>query len=211
MSTEQTADAAHDRSVAEEVYDSFETISRYVDILASRGIEWGLIGPKESDRLWGRHILNCAAISGLVPEGARVADIGSGAGLPGLPLAILRPDLEVVLIESLLRRVNFLELAVEELDLTDRVTVVRGRAEEWKGHADVVTCRAVKPLPQLLTWTSRIFLPEGQLVALKGSSAADEVAQAAPQLKRDRLVAEVRSVRCHPSAEPTNAIVVRRG
>ncbi|MGA4670030.1 16S rRNA (guanine(527)-N(7))-methyltransferase RsmG [Propionibacteriaceae bacterium Y1923] len=199
------------RDIARRVYgDQSETIERYVDILTSRGVEWGLLGPREPERIWSRHILNCAALDGLVPQGSRVIDVGSGAGLPGLVLAILRPDLEVVLVESLLRRATFLELAVDELGLSPRVSVVRGRAEEQKVTADVVTCRAVAPLQKLLKWTTPHFLPHGRLVALKGASAPEEVAAAAQELRRHKLVAEVVSIRADQEAEATQAIVVRR-
>lgn len=158
--------------------------------------------------MWSRHILNCAALAGLLPDGARVMDVGSGAGLPGLPLAILRPDLEFTLVESLLRRATFLEQAVDELGLGDRVTVVRGRAEEQAGTVDIVTCRAVAPLEKLLRWTAPLFLPHGRLVALKGATAADDVAAAAKELRRRRLVAEVVTIRADQAAEPTQAIIV---
>ncbi|MBI4901486.1 MAG: 16S rRNA (guanine(527)-N(7))-methyltransferase RsmG, partial [Actinobacteria bacterium] len=168
---------------AAELYgDGLGTIEAYVAVLATRGVEWGLIGPREVPRLWERHILNSAAIAGLVPSGASVVDVGSGAGLPGIPLAVLRPDLDVVLLEPLLRRADFLTETVRELDLADRVRVVRGRAEEHKASYDVVTCRAVAPLGRLLGWTGRLFLPGGQLVAMKGASAADEVAASRKEL-----------------------------
>lgn len=128
-----------------------KAIRQYVDILASRGIDWGLIGPRERDRLWERHVLNSVALAPRISSGAAVVDVGSGAGLPGLPLAILRPDLKMTLLEPLLRRVNFLNLAVAELDLSGRVEVVRGRAEEHRARYDVVTCRAVAPLPACST------------------------------------------------------------
>lgn len=198
-------------AIAQRVYgDAFPSIKRYVDILTSRGIEWGLLGPREADRVWSRHILNCAALEGLLPYGSSVMDIGSGAGLPGIPLAILRPDLEITLVESLLRRANFLELVVEELDLGDRVRVIRGRAEEQKLGFDVVTCRAVAPLDKLLKWSSRHFLPNGQLVALKGETAADDVRAAGAELARRKLIAEVRTIRADQEAEATQAIVVRK-
>lgn len=199
------------QEITEAVYgNAYESISQYVDILRNRGFEWGLLGPREVDRLWDRHVLNSAALSSVIGEGLRVADVGSGAGLPGLPLAILRPDLEVVLIESLLRRATFLELAVDELGLGDRVQVVRSRAEDWREQVDVVTCRAVAPLPKLLSWTKHLWLPHGQLVALKGSSVADEVDQASALLARMKLVPEVRIVRAHPAAESTTALIVSR-
>lgn len=170
--------------------DSTKTISQYVDILASRGIDWGLIGPRERDRLWERHILNSVALSPLIPQGAAVVDVGSGAGLPGLPLAILRPDLRVTLLEPLLRRVDFLNLAVPELDLADRVEVIRGRAEDHRARYDIVTCRAVAPLPRLLGWCMPLAKRGGRLLALKGVSAAEEVAAAGDELRglRARVV-----------------------
>src|SRR5919202_3232006 len=134
-------------NAAAEVFgDRLDQASRYVDILLNRGIEWGLVGPREGPRLWERHILNSAALSDLVPQGSSVADVGSGAGLPGIPLAILRPDLRVDLVEPLLRRVTFLTQAVDELGITDRVTVVRARAEDHRGAYDVVVARALAPL-----------------------------------------------------------------
>lgn len=185
-----------------------EAISRYVDILASRGIEWGLVGPREGERLWERHVLNSVAAADLFPHGASVVDVGSGAGLPGIPLAILRPDLRVVLLESLLRRVTFLELAVDELDLGSRVTVVRGRAEEHRATYDVVTCRAVAPLPRLVDWCVPLLAPEGRVVALKGSSAEAELADARPVLRRAGLVGRVDELLVPGMSESTWAIVL---
>jgi 16S rRNA (guanine527-N7)-methyltransferase len=156
-------------------------------------------------------VLNSAAIAGLVPQGSSVVDVGSGAGLPGIPLAILRPDLDVVLLEPLLRRADFLTGVVEELGLGDHVRVVRGRAEEHKQSYDVVTCRAVAPLGRLLGWTSKLFLPHGELMAMKGSSAADEVAATAGDLQKARLEAQVLTVRAHDGADPTYVVRVRKG
>lgn len=190
--------------------DGAPAISRYVDILASRGIDWGLIGPREGDRLWERHVLNSVAGAGLFPEGASVVDVGSGAGLPGLPLAILRPDLRVTLLESLLRRVSFLELAVEELGLADRVSVVRGRAEEHRAQYDAVTSRAVAPLPRLLGWCLPLVAPGGRVVALKGSTAAAELEDARGLLRRKGLVGEVHRLVVPVSGEETFAVVVGR-
>ena len=202
---------AQARLVAEGVYGpQFGAIERYVDILTGRGVEWGLIGPREPQRIWSRHILNCAALSGLLPHGSRVMDVGSGAGLPGIPLAILRPDLQMVLVESLQRRAAFLDLVVSELDLGERVRVVRGRAEEQSITVDVVTCRAVAPLDKLLKWTGQHFLPDGQLVALKGATAAVDLADARKELTRRRLTGTVVTVRADQRAEPTQAIVVRK-
>jgi 16S rRNA (guanine527-N7)-methyltransferase len=190
--------------------EALGTIESYVSVLGTRGVEWGLIGPREVPRLWERHVLNSAAIAGLIPSGATVVDVGSGAGLPGIPLAVLRPDLDVVLLEPLLRRADFLTQTLEELGLDERVRVVRGRAEEHKHTYDVVTCRAVAKLGQLLVWTSRLFLPDGELLAMKGSSAPEEVAASRRELTRAGAEASVLTVRAHEQAEPTYVVKVRR-
>ena len=180
----------------------------YAAILAGRAVEWGLIGPRESARVWDRHILNSVAVAAEIGPDARVIDVGSGAGLPGIPLALARPDLKVTLLEPLLRRANFLTLAVEELGLEDRVTVVRARAEDHRGRYDVVTCRAVAPLPRLVGWTRHLFGPDGSLVALKGESAVREVADAASELRRANLRGRVEQVQVVPDADPTYLLVV---
>ncbi len=151
---------------------------RYAGWLADAGVVRGLIGPREVPRLWERHLLNCAVVTDAIPDGATVADIGSGAGLPGLVLALRRPDLRVTLVEPLLRRTTFLEEVVSDLGL-DQVEVVRGRAEELHGtrEFDVVTSRAVAPLEKLLGWCLPLCGPSGIVLAMKGSSAAEEVAQ----------------------------------
>lgn len=156
---------------------------RYYEVLASAGVERGLIGPREVPRLWDRHILNCAVIGDLIPQGASVVDIGSGAGLPGIPLAIARPDLRITLVEPLLRRTLFLAEFVDAAGLTN-VTIVRGRAEQAgvkkeAGGADVVTSRAVAPLAKLAGWSMPLVRDHGRMLALKGVSAAEE-------LERDR-------------------------
>lgn len=195
--------------VAGEVFgDHFEQIKRYVDILANRGIDWGLLGPRESDRLWDRHVLNSVAVADLVPAGSTVADVGSGAGLPGVPLAILRPDLQVTLIEPLLRRSEFLDGVVAELGLVDRVTVERTRAEEHQGSYDVVTSRALAPLPRLVRWCRPLTASGGAVLALKGVSAADEIAKMRGELTRNKLTAELLTVRAHPEADSTTAVRV---
>ena len=157
-------------------------LTAYREILASRGIEQGLIGPREGERLWERHILNCAVVTTdqeLLPTNADVIDVGSGAGLPGLVWALCRPDLRVILVESLLRRSQFLADTIEELEVQDRVRVVRGRAEEMTGlQADVVTARAVAALPKLLLWLRPLMRGDGQLVLLKGDKAETEVTDA---------------------------------
>lgn len=165
--------------------DQATALTSFADLLADAGVTRGLIGPREVPRLWQRHLLNCAVVAdpaaGLVPSGALIGDVGSGAGLPGLVWAIARPDTRVVLIEPLLRRSTFLSEAVADLGLADRVTVWRGRAEDAGGSAeigslDVVTARAVAPLERLLGWTVPLLAEGGRLVALKGSSARQELA-----------------------------------
>lgn len=163
-------------------------LDRFAEILATDGVVRGLIGPREVPRLWERHLLNCAALADLIPPGARVCDVGSGAGLPGVVVALARPDLEVTLLEPLLRRTTFLAEVVLELGLGDQVRVHRGRAEELVGREQfgVVTARAVAPLGRLLTWCLPLVDASGQLLAMKGSSAAEEVALARPVWDRWR-------------------------
>lgn len=200
-----------DDAIADRLYwDNYKTIRQYVDILVSRGVDWGLIGPREIGRLWERHILNSIALESLIPEGCRVADVGSGAGLPGIPLAILRPDLEMTLIEPMLRRSNFLTEALDELGLDDRVTVVRGRAEDADLRVDVVVSRAVAKLATLINWTADLIVESGSLLALKGQSADDEVVKAKKELSKRRLSAEVLLIRADPAADVTRAVRVRR-
>jgi 16S rRNA (guanine527-N7)-methyltransferase len=194
---------------AQEVYGTqYPLVSRYVDILTSTAVEWGLIGPREADRMWDRHILNCAALSGLIGNGSSVADLGSGAGLPGIPLALLRPDLRITLIEPLLRRSTFLTETIEKLAIADRVQVVRARAEDHHQSYDVVVARAVAPLDRLIGWCNPLRASGGIILALKGQSAADEVTAAKRQLQAARLDAEVLTVRAHPDAQPATVIRV---
>ena len=192
--------------VAEVFGSSLEAIKRYVDILADDGVERGLIGPREADRLWERHILNSVALTGLTPTDADVIDVGSGAGLPGIPLAILRPDLQVTLLEPLLRRATFLTETVATLGLGDRVQVVRGRAEEHRQQYAVVMSRALAPLDRLITWCGPLLRSDGTILALKGRSAADEIAAAAAELRRARLDADLISVSAHSEAEPATVV-----
>lgn len=171
-------------------------LEHYAEILAGPGLERGLMGPREVPRLWDRHILNCAVVAepdlGLLPLKCTVADVGSGAGLPGIVWAIARPDISVVLIEPLLRRATFLLETVSELQLENRVTVVRGRAEKviaspaWQG-VDIVTARAVAPLERLIGWTIPLLKQSGTLVAMKGSSAASEIASAQEAIREHAL------------------------
>jgi 16S rRNA (guanine527-N7)-methyltransferase len=154
------------------------TARRFAEHLVTSGVERGLLGPREAPRVWDRHVLNCAVVAELVPDGARVVDVGSGAGLPGIPLAIARPDLRIVLVEPLARRVDWLREVIADLDLA--VEVERGRAEDaavrrrWEG-ADVVTARAVAPLARLAGWSLPLLCRGGRLLAVKGASAPDEV------------------------------------
>jgi len=150
-----------------------EQIQRYAELLSSTGIERGLIGPKEGDRIWERHIANCIPITTIIPQGVRVADIGSGAGLPGIVIALARPDLKVSLIEPLQRRVDFLNEVVAELALD--VEVIRGRAERVKKQFEIVTARAVAPLEKLIQISWHMIPRGGSLMAIKGESAADEI------------------------------------
>ncbi|WP_285499936.1 16S rRNA (guanine(527)-N(7))-methyltransferase RsmG [Actinokineospora sp. NBRC 105648] len=159
--------------------DRVHLAERFVDLLTEHGVERGLIGPREVDRLWDRHVLNSAVVGDAMAEGARVVDVGSGAGLPGIPLAIARPDLEVILVEPMARRVAWLDEVVETLALSS-VTVLRGRAEEQAIRsrvlgADVVTARAVAPLAKLAGWCLPLLREGGVLVALKGASAGEEI------------------------------------
>lgn len=159
---------------------------RYAELLATDGVTRGLIGPRETERLWDRHLLNCAVVAELLPERGELVDIGSGAGLPGVVLAMLRPSLRVVLLEPLLRRSVFLEECVAELGLSN-ATVLRGRAEEKATahiRADIATARAVAPLDRLAGWAAGLLRPGGQLLAIKGQSAAAELAAAEPVLAR---------------------------
>ncbi|HET8559755.1 MAG TPA: 16S rRNA (guanine(527)-N(7))-methyltransferase RsmG [Marmoricola sp.] len=167
----------------------------YAELLADAGTVRGLIGPREVPRLWERHLLNCAVVAELIPAASpgsspddrstTLCDIGSGAGLPGIALALCRPDLTVTLLEPLLRRVRFLEEAVTLLGLGN-VEVRRGRAEELGGRAsfDVVTSRAVAPLDRLARWSLPLTRAGGLVLAMKGSSAAAEVAAAAAEVRR---------------------------
>ncbi len=165
--------------------DRLELATRFAALLADDGVVRGLIGPREAPRLWERHLLNCALLADALPVDVDVCDIGSGAGLPGLVLAIRRPDLRVTLVEPLLRRTTFLSEVVERLSL-NRVEVVRARAEELHGTREfsVVTSRAVAPLGRLLDWSMPLVRQHGHLVAMKGSSAQEEVEASGRELRR---------------------------
>lgn len=169
-------------------YSAVSGMAEFAQILATTGVERGLIGPREVDRLWPRHLANCAVVAEEAREqvaaGAEVADIGSGAGLPGVVWALVRPDTTMTLVEPLLRRSTFLAEVVAELGIGERVTVVRARAEDLSDQFDVVTARAVARLDQLASWTLPLTRPGGWVVALKGAGAADEVVAASRTVAR---------------------------
>lgn len=205
--------------------DALPAAERYVARLAGNGVARGLIGPREVPRLWERHVLNSAAVAEAVPEGARVVDVGSGAGLPGIPLGLARPDLAMTLVELMARRVEFLQEAVAELQAPSgpaggpgRWRVLRGRAEdralvEEVGAVDVVTARAVAPLPRLVGWCRGLLRPGAQLVALVGARALDELPGLLPELE----AAGMRNVHARAvgaglgDAATTVVVMTRRG
>jgi 16S rRNA (guanine527-N7)-methyltransferase len=201
---------------ASEIFGSrLDIAQRYAELLAGAGVERGLLGPHEVDRLWERHLLNSAVVSELLDPGDRVVDIGSGAGLPGLPLAIARPDLQVVLLEPLLRRSDFLREVVAELGLP--VEVVRGRAEEpWVreqiGEKDVAVSRAVAALDKLTKWSMPLLRPDGRMLAIKGERAPDEVQQHRRVMAATGAV-DVRVVTCGANylRPPATVVWARRG
>jgi 16S rRNA (guanine527-N7)-methyltransferase len=168
--------------------DALEKACRFAEMLATDGVERGLIGPRETSRLWDRHLLNCAVVAELLPDRGELVDIGSGAGLPGVVLAMLRPGMRVVLLEPMLRRSVFLGECVSRLGLPN-ATVVRGRAEDLAGafEADIATARAVAPLGRLAGWAAGLLRPGGQILAIKGESAEQELADARPVLARLRV------------------------
>lgn len=184
-------------------------LAAFVDILLDRGVRFGLIGPREAERIWDRHILNSLAVADLIPEGSTMVDVGSGAGLPGIPLAIARPDLSVTLLESMLRRTTFLDTVVPELGLSERVRVVRARAEDHREPYDVVVARAVAPLDRLVRWCRPMMGRDAVLLALKGQAAETELANARATLAAERLEAVVLEVRAEPGSEKTRVIRVR--
>jgi 16S rRNA (guanine527-N7)-methyltransferase len=188
---------------------------RYAQLLAGAGVERGLLGPREVDRLWDRHLLNSAVVGELLAAGERVIDIGSGAGLPGIPLAIARPDLQIVLLEPLLRRSEFLTEVVGELGLA--VEVVRGRAEEpWVrdqfGERDAAVSRAVAALDKLTKWSMPLLRPGGRMVAIKGERAPDEV-DAHRRVMTALGAVDARVVTCGANylRPPATVVLARRG
>lgn len=203
-------------AVAAEVFgERLDLARRYATLLAGAGVERGLLGPREVDRLWDRHILNSAAVGELIAHEARVVDIGSGAGLPGVPLAIARPDLSVTLVEPMLRRTEFLAEVIDELAVA--TTVVRGRAEDRNvreeiGVADAVVSRAVADLARLTRWSLPILRSGGRMLALKGERADAEVVEHATAMRRLGAT-HIEVVRCGASYldPPTTVVVATRG
>ena len=189
--------------------------ARYVAMLAGDGVVRGLIGPREVPRLWDRHVLNSAALAEAVPHGARVVDVGSGAGLPGIPLGLARPDLTLTLVEPMARRVEFLQDVVSALGAPWRI--VRGRAEERSvaravGAVDVVTARAVAPLPRLVAWCRGLLVPGAQLIALVGARAAAEVPGLVPELEAAGMRdVHTRAVGAGLGPAATTVVVMTRG
>lgn len=191
--------------------DRTDDAVRFVAMLARDGVERGLIGPREADRLWDRHVLNSVVLGELISPGARVLDVGSGAGLPGIALALARPDLTVALLEPMARRVEWLEDVAARLDL--RVAVHRGRAEERPVGSDwdVVTARAVAPLGRLARWCLPLVRPAGRLLAVKGANARAEVTRDRDEVRRAGG-SGIDVVECGASVvdPPATVVIVRR-
>lgn len=202
-------------AAAEIFGDNLEKAIAYHESLATDGSVRGFIGPREVPRLWDRHILNCGVIGEAMDEGISVADIGSGAGLPGIPLAIARPDLNITLIEPLLKRSVYLNEVKEALNL-DNVTVIRGRAEEkvvrkQVGLVDIATSRAVAPLGKLATWSLPLVKIGGRMVAMKGSSVEEEIERDAKEIRKaGGTDIKVYTVGEALLSEPTTLISIRR-
>ena len=187
-------------------------LEAFADLLVREGELRGLIGPRELPRLWTRHLLNSSAVAGFVPHGATFGDVGSGAGFPGVVVALMRPDLEVTLIEPMERRVAWLHDVASELSI-DNVTVERARAEELHGarEFDVVSARAVAALKKLIPWVAPLIAPGGSLVALKGERAALEIDEAAKALRKYRLRdAQVHEVLVPGTDEVTRVVTAER-
>ncbi|ALG86469.1 16S rRNA (guanine(527)-N(7))-methyltransferase RsmG [Gordonia phthalatica] len=215
MADEPAVEPEQTPAIATEVFGGrLPLAEEYARTLTDQGVLRGLIGPREVPQLWTRHLLNCGVLSEVIEEDATVIDIGSGAGFPGIPLAIARPDLTITLIDPLLRRTTFLEEVVAALPL-ENVTVVRGRAEEKAvlkavEPADVVTSRAVAPLERLARWSAPLIRGGGRLVALKGRSASDEIARDWEKVLR-LGIRDLSVEQCGTMLEtPTTLIVGRR-
>ncbi len=175
-----------------------------------------MIGPRERERLWDRHLVNCALVTELLPDQARVVDVGSGAGLPGLAMACRRADLSVVLLDSMQRRLDFVRSCIDALQFSAQATVVLGRVESpdvrsTLGRSEWLTARAVAPLDRLAGWCLPMLTKGGRLLALKGARAATEVAEHSKAVRRAGGVVED-VVQCGVGLveEPTVVVIVRR-
>ena len=187
-------------------------LQQFHDLLAAEGPIRGLIGPKEVEKLWDRHIGNSLVLESLLPEGCSLIDIGTGAGLPGIPIAIARPDLEIHLVEPMQRRIEFLELAVAKLGLSN-TQIHRARAEQLHGQlvADLVTARAVASVKELIEWCEPLLNSHGRLVLLKGEKAEIELKEAKPTMHRHGLVLDdIVLLGEDLLIEPTRAVVLIR-
>lgn len=192
---------------AEQVFGAaVDAAALYVRLLCTVGVERGLVGPHEPNHVWNRHVLGGAAVGELLDATLRVADVGSGAGLPGIPLALARPDLTVTLIEPMQRRVAFLEMVVEQLRIPN-VQVTRGRAQEVSVDVQVVVARAVAPLPRLLPLTLPLLSGGGTLLAVKGATASSELAAATNVLEMAQARATVKTV--GEDADKTTVVVIQ--
>lgn len=188
--------------------DRIELAQRYAQHLATTGVEWGLIGPRELPRLWSRHILNCALVAQLIAPDDTVGDVGSGAGLPGLPIALALPQTLITLIEPMERRVEWLRMVIDDLQL-DNVRVVRARVEDLVDEEmfTVVTARAVKALKVLAGWCAPVIAPEGRLLAMKGEKASEEITAAAKTLKKLRMTPATLHVLENPAVSTPTRVV----
>jgi len=206
------SDVSHETLLIERWPDAATNLRSFHTFLCTAGVERGLLGPREIPRMWSRHIANSVVIEELIPQNASVIDVGSGAGLPGIPLAIVRPDLKVTLLEPLARRVSFLEEAVTELGIGNRVEVLRARAEDVKDRQwDVVTGRAVANLTKFLKLTWKLATPNGQFLPLKGEQAQAELDEAQGFLTKKGFKGEVLSVGQELIDPPTTVIQISKG
>lgn len=197
---------------AEHFGEAWPRLLQFADMIVREGEKRGLVGPRELERLWSRHILNSTAVLEFIPQGSCVGDVGSGAGFPGLVIAVCRPDCQVTLIDSMERRCEWLLDAIAELELTN-VSVKLGRAEEFVGNysADVVTSRAVAALKKLLPWTMPLLRKGGSMVALKGIRVDDEIDAAVAQLRKYKAeFADVHVVTPFGCDEETRVLVVKK-
>lgn len=190
--------------------ESWPVVERFHRMLAEEGVLRGLVGPREVPRLWERHLVNSAAVVPFLPDSGLIVDVGSGAGLPGVVIAAMRPDADIILLEPMERRTDWLTEVVETLGLTN-VAVLRGRAEDQDLQADVVTARAVAALDKLYGWTLPLVKGGGHLVALKGSRAADEIRDAADIGEElGGGTAEIYTAPTLDGLDPTTVVVVAK-